>query len=135
MIEEMRISSLLSLPLVALIACGGTQVDRVPPKERYVRNIELTSIRAEVGKRFQSQVSYQDNFLRNPEVQVNGLPSELHYDAASRSVVGVPRHPGFYPIQVAIREQVERGFLHTPRVEERWWTADFTLEIYAPLGE
>src|SRR5262245_48179111 len=114
------ITALFALLLWLLSSCGSGKESgesTMPLADRYVRRIQLSQNRGEVGKPFKAALTYESNFIRNPEVSMSGLPAELHYDEAQKNVVGTPSKPGFYKVQVAVRERVHQAALRRPRAE------------------
>jgi hypothetical protein len=129
--------ALAAAALLLMVSCASRTPteNKATSAEHYVRHIELSVNRGEVGKQFRSRLTYEDNYIRNPEVEIAGLPPDLHYDPAARSVVGIPRKAGFYQLQIAIRERVNPDLLRHPQAEDRWWTKVVALEIYKPIGQ
>ncbi|HEU5056081.1 MAG TPA: hypothetical protein VFU21_06135 [Kofleriaceae bacterium] len=128
---------LLAAALVAAAACTTTQGARPTGKspDVWVRDIQLEPLRAEVGRPFEATLTWRDNYIREPEFDVSGLPPGLRFDPATRKVVGKPARPGFFTVNVAIRKQVSKESGHRPSPDERWWPASFQLEVYAPMKD
>jgi hypothetical protein len=128
---------LVMVALVAAAACTTTQGAR-PTGEApdvWVRDIQLEPLRAEAGRPFEATLTWRDNYIREPEFDVSGLPPGLRFDPATRKVVGKPERPGFFTVNVAIRKQVSKESGHRPTPDERWWPASFQLEVYAPMKD
>ena len=135
----MRIA-LGAVPLLALtvIGCTTTATARAPSKKapsHWVRDIQLEPLRGEAGKPFEASLTWRDNYIREPEFEVSGLPPGLRFDPAARKVVGKPTRAGFFTVNVAIRKQVSKESGHRPSPDERWWPASFQLEVYAPMKD
>jgi hypothetical protein len=128
-------------PLVAVLilaaACTTTQGAHPTGKspDVWVRDIRLEPLRGEAGKPFEATLTWRDNYIREPEFDVRGLPPGLRFDPASRKVVGSTKKVGFFTVNVAIRKQVDADSGHRPAPDERWWPASFQLEIYAPMKD
>ena len=126
----------LAAASLALGACvsarGATPTGEVTG---WVRDIRLDNLRGEVGRPFESRLTWRDNYIEQPEFDVSGLPPGLRFDPASRRIVGTPTSAGFFPVSVAIRKHVPEETGHRPHPDERWWPASFELEIYAPVGD
>ena len=128
------------LVMVALFAAAsctttrGTKPTGTAP-DVWVRDIQLEPLRGEAGKPFEATLTWRDNYIREPEFDVKGLPPGLRFDPASRKVVGTPKRAGFFTVNVAIRKRVSDEPGHRPHPDERWWPASFQLEIHAPLKE
>ncbi len=122
--------------LLALAACFSTHAEPAQPDtDHSVNNIELSTTRGEVGKPFDSQLTWQDNYIQEPEIQISGLPPGLHFDSARRTIVGKPTQAGFFTVNVAVRKKVNKGNFHRPKVNERWWPAEIEIEIYEPMKD
>jgi hypothetical protein len=115
-------------------ACVGGPAQPVKSggeEDHWVRDIRLSSSRGEVNSPFSAEVTYETNFLRDPEWELTGLPAGLVFDADKRRITGVPKQPGFFTVNVAVRKRAPRDDpRHRPRPDERWWPATFELEIY-----
>jgi len=98
-----------------------------------VRDIQLSPLRGEAGKPFSATLTWSDNYITEPELRCNGVPDGLAFDPATRTLSGKPKRPGFYTVQVAIRDKIKVTPAHKAKIEEGWWTAEFELEIFAPL--
>ena len=120
---------------LALAACVGAARSPATESEdrHWVRDIELSNTRGELDRPFTSELSWRDNYLTEVEYSVTNLPPGLRFDAASKRIVGIPEREGFFTVHIAIRKKVDRGFGHKPKPDERWWRADFELQIYRPL--
>jgi hypothetical protein len=131
----MRVVLLMAALLGA--ACTTTQGARPTgtAPDVWVRDIQLEPLRGEVGKPFEATLTWRDNYIKEPEFDVSGLPPGLVFDPATRKVAGKPRRAGFYTVNVAIRKQVPAETGHRPSPEERWWPASFQLEIFAPMKD
>ncbi len=129
--------ALISLLFVATApACAGTQPEPAEPDNGHsVDHIELLTTRGEVGKPFHGELTWQDNYITEPEIEISGLPPGLHFDVAKRTVVGTPTQAGFFTVNVAIRKQIDHGNFHRPKVDERWWPAEIEVEIYKPMKD
>jgi len=130
-------ASLLTAALLLGAACTTTQGTRPTGKspDVWVRDIQLEPLRAEVGKPFEATLTWRDNYIREPEFDVKGLPPGLRFDPAARKVVGKPGRAGFFTVNVGIRKQVSKETTHRPSPDERWWPATFQLEVYAPMKD
>ena len=127
---------LAAIVALASLACvGGKTLDHnsMDSAEHWVRSIELSETRGEVGRPFSSTVTWRSNYLEDPEFDVKGLPVGITFDVAKRELKGVPKHPGFYTVTVALRKKAKRDRTHRPQSDERWWPADFQVEIYKPV--
>jgi hypothetical protein len=135
----MRIALLALSPLAfTLIGCTTTATAQPASKEsgpHWVRDIQLEPLRGEVGKPFQGKVTWDDNYIRDPEVEVSGLPPGLIYDPATRTVSGSPKQAGFFSVNVNIRKHVRVEPGHRPSPDEHWWPATFQLEVYKPMKD
>ena len=100
-----------------------------------VQNIRLSNERGEVGRPFAAELSFDRNFEDAVEIEVTGLPPGLRFDDSRRAITGTPTEPGFFPVQLSVRKRVTRGRWHRPTADERWWSADVTLEIYRPVRD
>jgi hypothetical protein len=123
----------------ALLAAACTTTQGARPTgtspDVWVRDIQLEPLRAEVGRPFEASLTWRDNYIREPEIEVTGLPEGLRFDLPAREVVGAPRRAGFFTVNVAIRKQVKKKSGHRPSPDERWWPATFQLEVYAPMKD
>lgn len=123
----------------ALGAAGCTTTQGARPTgsspDVWVRDIQLEPLRAEVGRPFEASLTWRDNYIRQPEFDVTGLPPGLRFDPGARKVVGTPKRAGFFTVNVAIRKQVSKESGHRPTPDERWWPASFQLEVYAPMKD
>src|SRR5690606_440177 len=101
----------------------------------WVRDIKLDNVRGEVGRPFQSRLTWRSNYIgeADAEIDVSGLPPGLRFDRATRAIVGTPTEAGFYKVNVAVRQPPPPEPAHRPHPDERWWPATFELEIYAPI--
>ena len=128
---------MLMAALLSAAACTTTQGTK-PTGESpdvWVRDIQLEPLRGEAGKPFEASLTWRDNYIREPEFDVTGLPAGLAFDTASRKVKGIPKRVGFFTVNVAIRKQVSKESGHRPTPDERWWPASFQLEVYAPMKD
>lgn len=127
----------LMAALAAATACTTTQGAKPTgtSPDVWVRDIQLDPLRAEVGRPFEATLTWRDNYIREPEIEVTGLPEGLRFDLPARKVVGAPKRPGFFTVNVAIRKQVVKKSGHRPSPDERWWPASFQLEVYAPMKD
>jgi hypothetical protein len=116
-----------------LAGCVSSSAAPAPGDDHWVRDIELSHTRGEVGRPFRAEVTWKDNYLTDVELAVTGLPEGLSFDDKQRSIVGKPARAGFFTVNVALRKQIERGPYHRPKPDERWWRGVFELEIYAPI--
>ena len=137
----MRIAARAAVLLVALggaSACvstaGTTPTGPSPRNSHRVRDIELSPLRGEAGKPFSATLTWTDNYITDPELRVNGAPEGLTFDPVKRTLSGKPKRPGFYTVQVAIRDKIKVTPAHKAKIEEGWWTAEFELEIFQPLA-
>jgi hypothetical protein len=132
-----RVLVAFALALVAAPACTTTRGAPAsePNSNAWVRDIDLSPLRAQVGQPFTATLSYRDNFIDHPEYSVSGLPPGLVFDAASKAVKGTPSRAGFFTLNVAVRKAVPPERAHRPRPDERWWPATFELEVYAPVDD
>ena len=132
------------LPLIVALwlaavagACVGGPAQPIKDggeSERWVRDIELSSVRGEVGRPFSGEVTYETNYLRDPEWEVSGLPPGLKWDEIARAIVGTPKQDGFFTVNIALRKKVDRkDGTHRPKPDERWWPAKFRVEIFKPV--
>ena len=96
-------------------------------------DIELSPLRGEAGRPFSATLTWTDNYITDPELRCNGAPEGLSFDPVKRTLSGTPKRAGFYTVQVAIRDRIKVTPAHKAKIEEGWWTAEFELEIYAPL--
>ncbi len=112
----------------------GTTTAGETPDDR-VWNIRLSSERGEVGKPFQSEVTFQRNFDGEVEFDVGGLPPGLSFDDKTKAIVGKPTQAGFFTVNVAVRKHVARGRWHRPKADEHWWRQEVSLEIYTPMRD
>jgi hypothetical protein len=128
---------LVMVALFAAAACTTTQGTKPTgaAPDVWVRDIQLEPLRAEVGRPFEATLTWRDNYIRQPEIEVTGLPEGLRFDLAGRKVVGAPKRSGFFTVNVAIRKQVVKESGHRPSPDERWWPASFQLEVYAPMKD
>jgi hypothetical protein len=102
--------------------------------KNWVRDIEISSVRGEVGRPFAGEVTYETNYLRDPEWEVTDLPPGLRWDEKSRSIVGTPEKEGFFSVNVALRKKVDRkDGTHKPKADERWWPETFRIEVFKPV--
>lgn len=101
----------------------------------WVRDIQLEPLRGEAGRPFEATLTWRDNYIKQPELEVTGLPPGLRFDPAARKLLGTPKRAGFFTVNVAIRKQVSTESGHRPSPDERWWPASFQLEIYAPMKD
>jgi hypothetical protein len=116
------------------VSARGIEPEKAP--DRWVRDIAISVDRGEVGKPFSSRVTYEHNFIGTAEYHVSGLPPGLAFDEARQEISGTPRRAGFFAVEVAIRNKVDRTTaLYKPRPEDRWWIQRFTLEIYSTVGQ
>jgi len=122
--------------LISAAGCTSTQ-NTVQSGEAtgWVRDIQLEPLRAEVGRPFEATLTWRDNYIREPEFDVKGLPPGLVFDPAARKVVGKPKRAGFFTVNVGIRKQVSTESGHRPSPDERWWPASFQLEVYSPMKD
>jgi hypothetical protein len=125
-------STVLSLAALGCTTTRGTTAAE-PDPQHYVRDIRLSQTRGEVGREFAGDLTWDSNFLREPEFALTGLPPGLRFDDGERKVVGVPARPGFFQVQVAIRSRVEEKAPRRPTPEDRWWTEVVRIEIYDPI--
>lgn len=131
MVRIVFVSMLLALP-----ACFSTHAEPAEPETNHsVDNIALSTTRGEVGKPFESQLTWQDNYITEPEIQISGLPPGLHFDAAKRTVVGTPTQDGFFTVDIAVRKKVDKSDFHRPKIDERWWPAEIEISIYKPMKD
>lgn len=128
---------LLMAALLSAAACTTTQGTKQTGEspDVWVRDIQLEPLRGEAGKPFEASLTWRDNYIREPEFDVTGLPEGLRFDPATRKVVGKTKRVGFFTVNVAIRKQVSKESGHRPTPDERWWPATFELEIYAPMKD
>ena len=128
-----------SAPLAAALALGAcTSAQNATPTGEvtgWVRDIQLDNLRGEVGRPFESRLTWRDNYIEQPDFDVSGLPPGLAFDPASRRIIGTPKRAGFFTVNVAIRKHVPPKAGHRPHPDERWWPASFELEIYAPVSD
>jgi hypothetical protein len=112
---------------------GPAQPAEPAQPDHWVRDIELSAVRGEIGKPFSAEVTYDTNYLREPEWSVTGLPPGLKFDPAKRTIGGVPTAAGFFTVNVAVRKVAPRDkATHRPQPDERWWPATFQIEVYKP---
>ena len=132
----MRLAVMMAA-LLATAACTTTQGTKPTgaSPDVWVRDIQLEPLRGEAGKPFEATLTWRDNYIREPEFDVKGLPPGLVFDPAARKVVGKPKRAGFFTVNVGIRKQVSQESGHRPTPDERWWPASFQLEIYAPMKD
>jgi hypothetical protein len=71
-----RVLVAFALALVAAPACTTTRGAPAsePNSNAWVRDIDLSPLRAQVGQPFTATLSYRDNFIDHPEYSVSGLP-------------------------------------------------------------
>jgi len=120
--------------LLALPACFTTHAEPAEPDTNHsVDNIQLSTTRGQVGKPFEGQLTWHDNYIDEPEIQISGLPPGLQFDSGKRAVVGKPTQVGFFTVNVAVRKKVDKSNFHRPKVDERWWPAEIEIEIYKPM--
>lgn len=129
--------ALVIAALLAGAACTTTQGARPTGSspDVWVRDIQLEPRRGEVGRPFEATLTWRDNYIKEPEFDVSGLPPGLSFDPASRTIKGTPKHAGFFTVNVAIRKRVVRETGHRPTPDERWWPASFQVEIYKPMKD
>ena len=122
------------LGALAIGCVGGPAEPTKPePPDHWVRDIKLSVVRGEIGKPFSSEVTYDTNYLKNPEWSVTGLPPGLKFDPAKRAITGKPTKDGFFTVNVAVRTVAARDEAgHKPKPDERWWPETFQIEIYKP---
>jgi len=130
----MRVIVLMAVILGGCTTTRGTTPTGKSPNV-WVRDIQLEPLRGEAGKPFEATLTWRDNYIREPEFDVKGLPPGLAFDTASRKVKGIPKRTGFFTVNVGIRKQVSKESGHRPSPDERWWPASFQLEIYAPMKD
>ena len=124
----------VALGAAACVSTAGTTPTGPSPSGR-VRDIELAPLRGEVGKPFTATVTWADNYIGDdPELRLNGAPEGLTFDPATRTLSGKPKRAGFYTVQVLVRKRVVEEPGRKPKIDDRWWTAEFELEIFAPLA-
>jgi hypothetical protein len=132
---------LAALSISCICACAGGHGDALEPgaasrsETHYVRNIDLTTSRGEVGRPFESIITWEDNYLSEFELTATGLPPGLSLDPPKKRIAGTPTRAGFFTVEVAVRKRFERGELHKSQPDERWWPARLQIDIYAPLKE
>lgn len=130
----MRVVVMAAFLATACTTTRGTKPTGESPNV-WVRDIQLEPLRAEAGKPFEATLTWRDNYIREPEFDVEGLPPGLRFDPAARKVVGTPKRAGFFTVNVGIRKQVSKESGHRPTPDERWWPASFQLEVYAPMKD
>lgn len=130
-------ATILTAALVLGAACTTTQGARPTGKspDVWVRDIQLEPRRGEVGKPFEATLTWRDNYIKEPEFDVSGLPPGLAFDPVARAIKGTPKRAGFFTVNVAIRKRVSGETGHRPAPDERWWPASFEVEIYAPMKD
>jgi hypothetical protein len=123
------------IALVFVAGCASSQGEVVsdPAADHWVREIELSQTRGEVGKPFTSKLTFDSNYVTDADYSVSGLPPGLRWDEATASIVGTPKRDGFFTVNVAVRKKVERGRFHKPKVDERWWPQEIEISIYKPM--
>src|SRR5678809_1222845 len=128
---------MLTAALVLGAACTTTQGTRPTGSspDVWVRDIQLEPRRGEVGRPFEATLTWRDNYIKEPEFDVSGLPPGVAFDPATRTIKGKPKHAGFFTVNVAIRKHVVKETGHRPTPEERWWPASFQVEIYNPMKD
>jgi hypothetical protein len=131
----------LALALLSTAGCPGGHGDALEPgaashaEDHYVRNIDLSTTRGEVGRPFESAITWEDNYLTEIELTATGLPPGLSLNPPKRIIAGTPTRAGFFTVEVAVRKKFERDEFHKTQPDERWWPARLQIEIYAPLAE
>jgi hypothetical protein len=120
---------------IAPLACTTTQGSSAagPQRKIWVREIDLAPRRGEVGAPFRATLTWRDNYIREPELSVAGLPPGLRFDPASRVVSGRPERAGFFTENLGVRQLPPTTKTHRPTLEERWWPASVELEIFEPV--
>ena len=124
-----------ALAMAAGCTTTATARDPAPGQSIWVRDIRLDTVRGEVGRPFKSRLTWNDNYIEEPEFDVDGLPPGLRFDPATRAITGTPRRAGFFTVNVAIRKRVPPSSTHRPKPDERWWPASFEFEIYRPMTD
>jgi hypothetical protein len=134
-VTDLARAALLLLSLVAAsTGCTSTQhTTQVGEVKGWVRDIQLDNLRGEVGRPFQSRLTFRTDYIDDPEFHAADLPPGLRFDSDSRSIVGTPKRAGFYRVQVSLRKRVPKEAGRRPKPDERWWPADFEIEIYKPM--
>lgn len=132
-----RLVTVCAVATMMQLGCVGGPAPQRPSSGKRVWNIQIENLRGEAGRPFKSRVTWRDNYITEPELEVAGLPPGLIFDPASRTISGTPTEPGFHGVQVAVRQLVrvernERGEREKPH--NRWWVEEFQLEIYKPVG-
>jgi hypothetical protein len=130
----------LLVATAGLTACVSTQqtadVKRgavsVETSSQLVTSLDLSQTVGEVGRPFASRMVHTDNYIDTAEYSVSTMPPGLSFDASSGTITGVPTTPGFYRINLAVRERVAKDSLR-PSPDHRWWTGDVELAIYNPI--
>lgn len=110
---------------------------RPKPQPALVSNLHLSQTWGEVGSPFESELRMNKKFDRQSEYAIGSLPPGLKFDADKGRIVGVPKQPGFFHVQVAVRQQVrgdDEVFRYT-EVGDQWYTEDFELRIYNPITD
>lgn len=102
--------------------------------EHFVRDIGLSETRGEIGKPFKAEVTYETNYLNDPEWDVTGVPPGLSFDEKARAIVGTPKNDGFFTVNINLRKKVDRkDSRHKPRPDERWWSGTVRIDVFKPV--
>src|SRR6187397_1955418 len=115
----MRVVLMAAVVATACTTTQGTKPSGTTP-DVWVRDIQLEPLRGEAGKPIEATLTWHDNYIREPEFDVKGLPPGLVFDPAARKVVGKPKRAGFFTVNVGIRKQVSTESGHRPTPDERW---------------
>jgi hypothetical protein len=119
----------------AAAGCTSTQHTEPagPQPDLWVRELDLSPRRGEVGAPFEARLTWRDNYIREPELSVSGLPPGLTFDPAGRKVTGTPTQAGFFTVNIAVRKKPPTEKTHRPGPDERWWPETVELEIFDPV--
>lgn len=101
----------------------------------WVRDMELSETRGEVGREFFSELTYKTNYLETAEFKVSELPDGLRWDDEKHAIVGTPTSPGFHSVNIAVRAAGDEEWHDKHQADDRWWPQDFEIEIYRPIEE